>query len=297
MNGTWALFFVISTCIGMGLAGYLAARLYRVRQQLAAIQDVLGDINRGNLNRRVLTRRNDMTQAICYQLNEMAISNQAQLMTSLSHDVKTPLTSLVGYLEAIREKMVTGEEKEAYIGVALDKAHHLKDFVESLFEWARLDAKEQVFQFERCDVFELTRDLISDWIPTLDQRCFAYDIDIPERECPVRLDRNAYTRILNNLLQNTLVHSGGNTLRLQLVETSTQVTLYVTDNGKGVPPRDLPHLFERLYQSDESRGGPGNGLGLAIVQELVAVHGGSVRAEKPSSGDGISFAITLPKAL
>jgi K+-sensing histidine kinase KdpD len=138
-------------------------------------------IKKGNLNRRILTRKNDMTKTICYNINEIAINDQAQfvrlkqseqaykrLMTSLSHDIKTPLTSLVGYLETIQKKMVTGEEKDEYIGVALDKAHHLKDFVESLFEWVKLDAKEQIFQFEVCDLNEVSRDILADWIPALE---------------------------------------------------------------------------------------------------------------------------------
>ena len=79
-----------------------------------------------------------------------------RLMTSLSHDVKTPLASLFGYLDAVENGFVAGEEKEAYIHVAVEKACHLKHFVEALFEWVKLDTKEQVFHFELCDFNELT---------------------------------------------------------------------------------------------------------------------------------------------
>jgi signal transduction histidine kinase len=248
-----------------------------------------------------------MTKTICYNINEIAVNNQAQLirmkqseqaykrlMTSLSHDVKTPLTSLVGYLEAIQEKIVTGEEKEEYIGIALDKAHHLKDFVESLFEWVKLDAKEQIFQFEICDLNELSRDIIADWIPTLEDKKFVYEVDIPEREYNLLLDRNVYTRILNNLLQNVLLHSGGDRIGLQILQDEKQANIILKDNGKGIPNKDLPHIFERLYQGDESRRISGNGLGLSIVHELVTVHGGRIYAESPSYG-GTVFTITLPK--
>lgn len=305
----WTLVFFFSTSISICVIIYLATRLCRVGEQLSIIKDALEDIKKGNLNRRILTRKSDMTKTICYNINEIATNDQAQLirlkqseqaykrlMTSLSHDVKTPLTSLVGYLEAIQEKIVTGEEKEEYIGVALDKAHHLKDFVESLFEWVKLDAKEQVFQFKICDLNELSRDILADWIPTLEDKRFAYDIDIPDSEYGVCLDRSAYMRILNNLLQNALLHSGGDLINLQIIEDKTQATIRVTDNGKGISEKDLPHIFERLYQGDESRGGPGNGLGLSIVRELVAIHGGKIRAEIPPNG-GTTFIITLPKAL
>lgn len=111
-----------------------------------------------------------MTKRICYAINDIAVKNQSQLicqkqskqvykrlMTSLSHNVKTPLASLVGYLEAVTAGFVAGDEKEAYIHVAVEKAYHLKNFVETLFEWVKLDAKEQIFHFEICDINELTR--------------------------------------------------------------------------------------------------------------------------------------------
>ena len=305
----WTVIFFFSTLSCICVIAYLAAKLCRVKEQLSFIKDALEDIKKGNLNRRILTRKNDMTRTICYNINEIAMNDQSQLirlkqseqaykrlMTSLSHDVKTPLTSLVGYLEAIQEKIVTGEEKDEYIGVALDKAHHLKDFVESLFEWVKLDAKEQVFQFEVCDLNEVSRDILADWIPTLEDKQFAYEIDIPETEYSIRLDLNSYMRILNNLLQNVILHSGGNQVSIHILEDEKQANIIVADNGKGIPEKDLPRVFERLYQGDESRGGIGNGLGLSIVQELVSAHKGTITvANTPSAGT--EFTIFLPKAL
>lgn len=305
----WTPIFFFSTLLSIFVIIYLATKLCRVKEQLSIIKDALEDIKKGNLNRRILTRKNDMTNTICYNINEIAINNQAQLvklkqseqaykrlMTSLSHDVKTPLTSLVGYLEAVQEKIVTGNEKEEYISVALDKAYHLKDFVESLFEWVKLDAKEQIFQFEICDFNELSRDILADWIPMLEEKQFTYKIDIPDEEYSIRLDCNAYRRILNNLLQNALLHSEGNRVSLHILEDETQASIILTDNGKGIAEKDLPHIFERLYQGDESRRVSGNGLGLSIVQELVTIHGGTISAESSLYG-GTTLTIVLPKAL
>lgn len=108
--------------------GCLLAKLHRIRGQLSLIKDALTDIKNGNLNRRVLVRESDLTKQICYDINEIAMSSQSRLiqqkqseqaykrlMTSLSHDVKTPLASLVGYLEAVESKMVTGAEQEEYM--------------------------------------------------------------------------------------------------------------------------------------------------------------------------------------
>ncbi len=302
-------FLLIALCTALLAVLFLITKLRRVREQLSIIEEALEDIKSGNPNRRVLAGKSDMTKRICYAINEIAVKNQSQLirqkqseqaykrlMTSLSHDVKTPLASLVGYLEAVENGFVTGEEKENYILVAVNKAYQLKHFVEALFEWVKLDAGEQIFHFELCDFNELTRNIAAEWIPTLERSHFEYDFDIPEDEYSIRIDPHSYTRIINNLFQNALTHSGGNKLALQLLENETQVKIIISDNGKGISASDIPHIFERMYQCDSSRSAGGNGLGLSITKELVNAHNGKIKADsKP--GTGTIFTIILPKAL
>lgn len=288
---------------------YLVYKLRHIHEQISFMKDVLNDLKTGNLNRRILVQKNDMTRQICYDINQIAINSQSQLihqkqseqaykrlMTSLSHDVKTPLASLVGYLDAVESKIVTGEEKDEYIHVASEKAQHLRHFVENLFEWVKLDSGEQIFHFERLDLNELSRSLIADWIPVFENSHFEYEIDIPEKECLIRIDVNAYTRILNNLLQNIMSHSEGDKMTLRLRETQKTAGITITDNGKGITPDNLPHIFERLYQCDTSRSAKGNGLGLAITKELISVHKGTITANS-IPGNGTEFIISLPKAL
>ena len=302
-------YLLFSLLLSLLVILYLAAKLHRVREQLALIKDALADIKAGNLNRRVPARENDMTKQICYDINEIALANQARfiqqkqadqsykrLMTSLSHDVKTPLASLVGYLEAIENGMVVGEEKEEYLRVISDKAHRLKEFVISLFEWVKLDAKEQVFHFELSDLNELTRSIIADWVPTLENSRLEYEIEIPENEWSARIDANAFTRILNNLFQNIMVHSAATYIKLSVKEDTQRAIISLTDNGKGISTEDLPHIFERMYQCDHSRSANGNGLGLSITKELVNAHKGTISAAS-SPGLGTTFTIVLPKAL
>lgn len=288
---------------------YLVYKLRHIHEQISFMKDVLNDLKTGNLNRRILVQKNDMTRQICYDINQIAINSQSQLihqkqseqaykrlMTSLSHDVKTPLASLVGYLDAVESKIVTGEEKDEYIHVASEKAQHLRHFVENLFEWVKLDSGEQIFHFERLDLNELSRSLIADWIPVFENSHFEYEIDIPEKECLIRIDVNAYTRILNNLLQNIMSHSEGDKMTLRIRETQKTAEIAITDNGKGITPDNLPHIFERLYQCDTSRSAKGNGLGLAITKELISVHKGTITANS-IPGNGTEFIISLPKAL
>ncbi|EGT5258283.1 sensor histidine kinase, partial [Clostridioides difficile] len=123
-----SVYLLLILVLSLIIIAYLVSVLLRVRIQLTLIKDALEDIKNGNLNRRILTDENDITKQICYDINEIAINSQfqliqqkqseqayKQLMTSLSHDVKTPLASLVGYLEAVESKIVVGEEKDEYI--------------------------------------------------------------------------------------------------------------------------------------------------------------------------------------
>ncbi len=303
------LILLVAFCISLICVLFLNIKLRRVQESLSVIKEALEDIKEGNLNRRVLAKENDMTKQICYDINKIATTNQSQfirkqqseqaykrLMTSLSHDVKTPLASLIGYLEAVTGRIVEGEEQETYIQIATEKAHQLKNFVESLFEWVKLDAGEQIYHFEQLDLNELTRNVIADWIPTLERSHFEYDIDIPEREYPMDIDVRAYTRILNNLLQNVLTHSGGNKLNLRVTENEKEALVEVTDNGIGISASNLPHIFERMYQCDSSRLVSGNGLGLSIVKELVNAHRGKINVESNLDA-GTTFTIIFQKAL
>lgn len=303
------IYLLIAFLFSLLIIAYLVLKLRRVWEQLALIQDALADIKTGNLNRRVLARENDMTKQICYDINEIALENQARfiqqkqaeqsykrLMTSLSHDVKTPLASLVGYLEAIEHGLVVGEEKEEYIHVASDKAYRLKDFVISLFEWVKLDAREQIFHFELVDLNEMTRNIIADWVSTFENNSLKYEIEIPETEYFIRIDPNAYTRILNNLLQNIMVHSKATQILLNIIESNQQAIITLTDNGRGILPEKIPHIFERMYQCDDSRSSKGNGLGLSIAKELVNAHKGTINVASNPNFE-TTFTITLPKAL
>lgn len=303
------MYLLIMFLLSLFIIAYLVLKLCRVREQLALIKDALTDIKTGNLNRRVLARENDMTKQICYDINEIALANQARfiqqkqaeqaykrLMTSLSHDVKTPLASLVGYLEAIENGLVVGEEKEKYIHVVSEKAYHLRDFVVSLFEWVKLDAREQIFHFELVDLNELSRNIIADWVSALENNRLEYEIEIPETEYSIRLDPNAYTRILNNLFQNIMVHSNATKIKLNIIENNQQAIITLIDNGRGILPEKIPHIFERMYQCDDSRSSKGNGLGLSIAKELVNAHKGTINVT--STPDfGTTFTIVLPKAL
>ncbi|WP_313129040.1 sensor histidine kinase [Anaerocolumna sp.] len=270
----------------------LIAKIFYEKKKLDDIVSVLEDIEQGNLNRRVLTFDNDMTSNICYKINSI-VSNckeqlmqntnieqaNRQIMTSLSHDVKTPLTSLIGYLDAIQSGVVLGEEKESYVGIAWRKAYDLKEYVDTLFEWFKLNSNERQFDFKLVDINELTRNIVIEWIPQFEKSGIAYEISIDDEELYLSLDISAYTRIISNLIHNAILHSGGTVIEIRIVKDKNEAIISIIDNGKGIPTSSLPYIFDRLYKYDEARNTKGSGLGLSIVQELVKAHKGKIAVE------------------
>jgi len=290
MNLTYILIIVI-ICL-LIVIGAMTAKSHRARKKSKQILTTLDDIQQGNLNRRILADSSDLTADICYKVNEIALTfkeqlsqaaiteqTNGQIMTSLSHDVRTPLTTLIGYLDAIQSQTVTGEEREQYIERARTKAYAIKDYTDDLFDWFKINSNEKVYHFEAVDINELSRNIIIDWIPQFERAGLSYDIEILEKELSATLDVSSYNRILNNLIQNSIKHSKGSRVGIAIKDCGESVLIEISDNGAGIPADDLPHLFERLYKCDEARTTSSSGLGLSIVYELVKAHGGTVFVE------------------
>ncbi len=140
---------------------------------------------------------------------------------------------------------------------------------------------------------ELTRNILQDWLPVFENSNLSYDIDTPDISVFVRMDRDAYLRIMNNLIQNVLRHSGASQIAIAVLVDDHKASVTVTDNGRGIAQADLPHIFERLYKCDPSRSGGGSGLGLSIVQHLVSKLGGKVSV-KSEEGKGSRFLVVFP---
>ena len=270
----------------------------RVKAQINGMLDALEDIKAGNGNRRILSATDEFTASIAYEVNDIVSSYEKelssfrqaeevnkQLMTSLSHDVRTPLTTLIGYLDAAHKGIVTGKDKDEYVEIARRKAHDLKEYIDVLFDWFKLNSDEFVLLIDPVEAVELTRNILIDWIPIFEDKQIDYSIDIPEQPFRVRLDPDAYMRVLNNLIQNVIVHSHAN--------QDGNMKIVVADNGVGIEKDDLKHIFERLYKCDKGRSEKGSGLGLSIVHQLVEKMNGTITAES-TPGNGTMFALYFP---
>lgn len=254
----------------------------RSKKKIRIILESLIDIKHGNGNRRILVEPYDSFAPLIYEINEIvqayeeklasveqAKEENKQLMTSLSHDIRTPLTTLIGYLDAVYKERIIGEEQKEYIEIAYRKACDLKEYIDILFDWFKLNSNEFSIQMQKVEVAELTRNILVDWIPIVEEKKLAYSFEIPDRPFWVKMDSDCYRRIVNNLIQNIIIHSKATSFALDLKCSGNFVTIVIKDNGIGISEEDLKHIFERLYKCDKGRLNKGSGLGLSIVQQLV----------------------------
>lgn len=274
-----------------------------IKKQISEMQEILEDVKRGNGNRRILAETGELLAPLAYELNDIIGSYEKQLsvfhqmeetnkqlMTGLSHDVRTPLTTLLGYLDAACKGIVTGTEKENYIKTAQRKAHDLKDYIDTLFDWFKLNSNDFSMQMEKIEIAELTRNVIIDWIPILEETGIEYEFEIPEYPVSANINLESYTRVLNNLIQNVIAHSSASRITLTVMSDTPNITIALADNGIGIDKEDLRHIFDRLYKVDRGRTEKGSGLGLSIARQLVEQMGGSITAES-EPGKGTIFSI------
>lgn len=300
----------IFAIIGVGIA-FLSVLssifiVQRVKKQISEMSDALEEVRNGNGNRRILSETHEIVAPLAYEINDLIVSYEnrlsayqqteetnRQLMTSLAHDVRTPLTTLIGYLDAAHKGIVDGKERDDYIETARRKAHDLKEYIDVLFDWFKLGSNEFFMNITTIDLTELTRNILIDWIPILENAQIDFVIEIPEQPFRVRIDPDGYMRILNNLIQNVISHSHAKKIELSLSEHGKNIKILLADNGVGIDKEDLKHIFERLYKCDKGRSEKGSGLGLSIVHQLVEKMDGSITAES-QEGNGTVFILLFP---
>ncbi len=280
----------------------------RTKIQILEMSDILEDIKNGNGNRRILAETHELTAPLAYSINDIVRSYEdrllalrrteetnRQLMTSLSHDVRTPLTTLIGYLDAAHRGMVEGEERDGYIETACRKAHDLKEYIDVLFDWFKLGSDEFSMNVVTVDLTELTRNILIDWIPVLENAGIDFEAEIPEQPFRVNVDPEGYMRILNNLMQNAVSHSHAEKIELTLSGEGGNINILLADHGVGISKEDLKHIFERLYKCDKGRSEKGSGLGLSIARQLTEKMNGTITADS-EPGNGTVFSLTFPLA-
>jgi two-component system, OmpR family, sensor kinase len=228
-------------------------------------------------------------------------ANRREWMASISHDLRTPLTSLTGHLETVllRSDRMPEAERQRFLETALANARQLDRLSASLFDFARLDSDEVRLEKAPAAIGELLDDIAARFATAAEQRQVTIESRWADGLPMVPVDAALLERALANLVENALRYTppGGEVL-LKAEAHDGGVALQVQDSGPGIAAQDLPHVFDRFYQGTHHREGRGHaGLGLAIVQRIVALHGGTVTAEnRNGSQSGAVFTLRLPAA-
>jgi predicted ATPase/signal transduction histidine kinase len=242
----------------------------------------------------------DELERLKNRLQEENVYLRRELIANVSHDLRSPLASLRGYLDTllIKEDSLGAAERRAYLAIALRQAEHLQMLISELFDLARLDFDGYRIAPEPLHLGELARDVVQKFQLKAEQKQVRLQLGVDDSTAFVRADIGLIERVLENLIENAFAHTPpGGQVRLAVAATDDGVLIEVADTGDGIPAADLPHVFERFYRVDKARTRErsGCGLGLAIVKRIVELHDSEIRVES-EVGAGTRFWFTLKTA-
>ncbi len=228
---------------------------------------------------------------------EAAQRSQRELVANVSHELKTPLTSIQGFSQALLDGTASTPEAMAHAaGIIYEEAERMRRLVDELLTLARFDAGRMVMAREPVELGPLLQGCAEKLAPQARAAGVLLELDVPEHLF-VTGDADRLAQVFTNLLDNAAAHTAGGgkvTVAARQIEEGHSVEVTVTDTGEGIPAELLPRVFERFYQVDQSRQrGRGAGLGLAITKEIVEAHGGTITAESVV-GLGSKFTVRLP---
>ena len=220
-----------------------------------------------------------------------------EMVAHVSHDLRTPLATLHGYIETLKLKDAELEsaERERYLAVALDQSERLRRLIGDLFELAKLDAHEQAPVCEPVSLAELVNDIAQKFQLEARRNGATIEIDAGDGLPMVNADIALVERVLENLIDNALSHSpDGGAIRIPVAANGESVRVTVSDSGPGIAPEHLPRVFDRFYQAGNAHRGTAHaGLGLAIAKRIVELHGARLEVES-TLGHGTAFSFQLP---
>ena len=288
---------------------YLTRSIFRrISQPLDALTAGVARIRDGDLDAPIAYSEQDEFKAACDAVDEMAArlkksleqqqlaqQRKQELIAGMSHDLKSPLTSIRAYTEALLDSVARDEAaKQRYLQTIHAKEMDIERMVNRLFAFARMDVSEYPIHIEPLVLCPLMRELTDEW----DAEEMKIQVEIPP-DLQVMADRELLKRITDNLLSNSRKYGERGTVHVRISAgiVGNEAEIRFSDNGRGVPDGQLPRLFDAFYRGDAARTAPGegSGLGLAVVKKAVQEMGGAVHAENGEMG-GLKIVFTLPLA-
>ncbi|ADJ40755.1 HAMP domain-containing histidine kinase [Limosilactobacillus fermentum] len=291
--------------------GVLWWRLLR-RYHLYQLDHIIGELHyiaQGHLEHRipfrvngnqqhVITSVNALVDTITQAMQEERASEKSkdELITNVSHDLRTPLTSIIGYLGLIEDHQYQSEEDIVkYSHIAYDKAKQMKNLVEDLFEYTKVQQHGAPVNLMTVDLGQLLEQVGASFELEADKKGMAINVTCEPSPLSITADPEKLGRLFSNLVANALKYGhGASYIHLTAKQLGEKVVITVANDGEKIPAESVKHLFERFYRVESSRNKAtgGTGLGLAIVQSIVELHHGSVTAR--SDDQETAFVVTLP---
>lgn len=223
---------------------------------------------------------------------------QTDFVSKVSHELKTPLTSIRMFAETLKMKRTSPEQMEECTDLLVRETERLEERIERLLEWGKMEAGRKVYDLRRGDVGEVVREAVDHFSPLHLQKDGEVNVNVAEGLPAVLLDRPTLIAAMHNLLSNAWKYGGRpRVIDVQVTPSDDRrfVRICVTDNGEGIPPSEHKQIFRKFYRRDDrlSRMQEGSGLGLAIVAHVARGHRGTIRVEG-GTGKGATFIMTLP---
>lgn len=304
----------LSLIVGM-LAGLAVFRL--LTRRLTRLTELMEEFETGGMNNRlpetwqqsrpVVRDEIDylgvtfdrMAQRIASQIEQLQEKDalRRRLVAQVSHDLRTPLASMQGYVESLRLKQATlsAQEQTRFLDIALNEGRRLSRLVDELFELAALEASEKKPDPEPFAPAELIHDVCQKHQPEAARKRISLTVQGPRNQPQAYGDLGMTERVLDNLITNAITYSpeSGQVSLTMTIEPS-RLVVRVSDTGPGIPQNDLPHIFDAFYRGDTRNVGGHAGLGLAIAQRIMDLQNGSITVANNAGAPGATFTITLP---
>jgi heavy metal sensor kinase len=297
----------LQLALGLPLAVFIITTggYWLVRRALSPVEQITRaaeQITQFNLSERLpVARTGDEIERLSLSLNRMiarlddALQNSKRFVADASHDLRTPLTILHGELESLAADVRLNVELRDHVGSMLEEAVHLGKIVEQLFTLSRLDAGEAKIDWTIFDLSELAKTTAEQMNLLAEDKGISIAVEA-QQPVTVKGNRVRLKQVVVNLLDNAIKYTAKQgAIQLRVLVSNGHAVLEVQDNGIGIPPDALPHIFERFYRVDQARSADAEsaGLGLAIVKAICTAHGAEVETES-IVGKGSRFRVTLP---
>lgn len=293
-------------------AGLLVAWIYKgIFNPIRKLQVAADNIKEGNLDFTVEPESNDEIGALCQSFEEMRmrlkdsaeekLDNESEyrvLISNISHDLKTPITAIKGYVEGIIDGVAdTPEKMERYIRTIYNKANEMDTLINELTLYSQIDTNRIPYNFNHINVTDYFNDCVEELTLDLEAKNIGLDyFNYVDKDTQMIADPEQLRRVINNIIGNSVKYLDKQKgfLQMRVRDVGDFVQVEIEDNGKGIAAKDLPYIFDRFYRTDASRNSAtgGSGIGLSIVKKIIEDHGGSIWAtSKEHVGTTMYFVI------